>query len=140
GYAYLKVRGYGSSFGNYTLAYINSTVPVTRSLQNVTVASGQSPCYDATQTITTAGSSTTFLVQNGGDATLIAGQNILLLPGTLAQSGSYMMATITTDGSYCFTMPAAMAPAKSVPLIPGMFSIKVDQEKPVESIEINNNK
>ncbi len=37
GYAYLKVRGYGSGSGSYTLAYIKNTVPATRLLQNITI-------------------------------------------------------------------------------------------------------
>jgi hypothetical protein len=76
---------------------------------------GQSECYDATQTITTAGSSTSFIVQSGGEAILIAGQNILVLPGTLMQSGGYVMAKITTIGQYCSAEPPATEEIPSTP-------------------------
>lgn len=79
----------------------NNSVPLTRNLQNITVTPGQSVCYDATQTITTAGNSTTFTVQSGGVATLVAGQNIILLPGTMLLSGSTVLGQITTNGTYC---------------------------------------
>lgn len=108
GYAYLKVRGYGSGSGSYTLAYIKNTVPLTRILQNITISSGQNLCYDATQTISLAGSTTTFVLQSGGELNLIAGQNILMLPGTFIHSGGNMMANITTSGEYCASLPLAM--------------------------------
>jgi hypothetical protein len=108
GYAYLKVRGYGSGSGSYTLAYIKNTVPVTRLLQNITISSGQNLCYDATQTITLAGGTTTFVLQSGGEVNLISGQNILMLPGTFIHSGGNMMANITTSGEYCASLPLAM--------------------------------
>ncbi|NTV83124.1 MAG: hypothetical protein HGA23_02345 [Bacteroidales bacterium] len=87
---------------------LQPAVPANRTLQNITVTNGQSVCYDATQTITVAGSGTTFIVQNGGDVTLVAGQNILLLPGTMAQSGSHLLGVITTNGNYCGSMESAM--------------------------------
>jgi hypothetical protein len=98
--------------GTHTF-YINggTTVPATLALQNITVINGQTVCYDATQTITTAGGGTTFMVQSGGEATLIAGQNILMLPGTSLLSGSSVMAKITTIGAYCSSEP----PAEEIP-------------------------
>jgi hypothetical protein len=88
--------------GTHTF-YINGiqTVPDNLTLQDITIASGQDECYGAAQTITTAGGGTTFTVQSGGTGTLIAGQNILMLPGTLLQSGSIVLGKITTDGTYC---------------------------------------
>jgi hypothetical protein len=93
---------------------LQPAVPQNRTLQNITVANGQSVCYDATQTIAVAGSGTTFIVQSGGDATLIAGQNILFLPGSLLQSGSHVLATITTNGNYCSSMQSAMVRGENV--------------------------
>ncbi|MEI7725995.1 MAG: T9SS type A sorting domain-containing protein, partial [Bacteroidota bacterium] len=58
-------------------------------------------CYDATQTITVAGGGTTFTVNDGGQATMIAGQNILYLPGTTVVSGGYMLGKIAPNGPYC---------------------------------------
>ena len=94
--------------GTHTF-YINgvSSIPANLALQNITIINGQSECYNATQNISTAGSSTTFTVQSGGESTLIAGQNILMLPGTMMQSGGYVMAKITTIGQYCSSEPPA---------------------------------
>jgi hypothetical protein len=73
-------------------------------VQGVTIGSGQSNCYDATQTIYVAGSGTTFIVQNGGSATMIAGQNILYYPGTMVYSGGYMQGYIAPNGPWCGIM------------------------------------
>ena len=78
-----------------------SVVPVLRSLQNITVAEEQIQCYDAKQTITVAGDPFFFHVANGGMATLIAGQNILFLPGTVVFTGGYLWGKITTTEQFC---------------------------------------
>jgi len=59
-------------------------------------------------TITVAGSGTTFIVQNGASATLIAGQKILFLEGTLVEPGGYLHGYITTTNTYCGMLPPAM--------------------------------
>ena len=56
-------------------------VPVTRVISNTTVTTGNSGCFDATQTITVAGDGTDFAVENGAEVTLVAGENILLKYG-----------------------------------------------------------
>lgn len=132
GYAYLKVKGVGTASGSYTLAYINNSVPANRLVQNVTVLSGQSPCYDATQNVITAGSGTTFIVQSGGDVSLIAGSSVLMLPGTLIQSGAYLLGSITTNGSYCYTQAAPgqeLPVIRTIELIPGVMAIPVVGEE-----------
>jgi len=80
---------------------ITSQIPAERIIQNVTVYNGEIRCYDATQTIVTAGSGTTFIVQNGAVVYLIAGQNIIMLPGTHFMNGSYVHAYIDLTGEYC---------------------------------------
>ncbi len=65
-------------------------------------------CFDALNTITVAGSGTTFIVQNGASATLIAGQKILFLEGTLVEPGGYLHGYITTTNTYCGMLPPAM--------------------------------
>ena len=66
----------------------------------VVVAGEITTCYNALQTIYVAGGNTTFTVQPGGSATMIAGQNILYQPGTTVLSGGYMLGMIST-GTYC---------------------------------------
>lgn len=78
-------------------------VPVNLSLENITVGAGQSTCYNATQTITVAGNGTSFNVASGGSVTMIAGQNIVYLPGTTVNEGGYLLGYITSDAQYCPT-------------------------------------
>ncbi|MEI6435630.1 MAG: T9SS type A sorting domain-containing protein [Bacteroidota bacterium] len=80
---------------------VTSGVPVTQTIQNVTIPSGQIICYNATQTITVAGNGTAFTIQNGGSVTLIAGQNIRFLPGALALQGGYLQGRISPGGPWC---------------------------------------
>ena len=83
------------------------------SIQNVTVGSGTTSCYDAIQTIRVAGSGTTFEVQSGGSASFIAGQNILFFQGVKATSGGYLHGYITSNNQYCGQAPASMVTAVS---------------------------
>ncbi|MCX6305640.1 MAG: T9SS type A sorting domain-containing protein [Bacteroidetes bacterium] len=85
-----------------------TVIPSTNNLLNIVVANGESNCYDATQTIYVAGGGNTFTVQNGGSATMIAGQNIVYLPGTTVEPGGYMHGYITTDNQYCGGMVPSM--------------------------------
>jgi hypothetical protein len=85
-----------------------ANVPANLLLQNITVSNGQVECYDATHTITVAGGGTSFTVENGGNATLISGNNILMMPGTMLQSGSSVTAKITTNGTYCSPAPPSV--------------------------------
>lgn len=77
------------------------TVPTNNILQNITIPTGLFACYDAIQTITVAGDETTFIVEPGGDVSLIAGQNIFLLSGTLVISGGHLLAAITITENFC---------------------------------------
>ena len=70
------------------------------------VVNGQTKCYSATQVLTVAGNGTTFIVQNGGSATMIAGQDIHYLPGTAVQPGGYMHGYITANNAYCGQSPS----------------------------------
>jgi len=70
-------------------------------LKNMSVLSGETVCFDATETIITGGGGTTFDVQNGGSATLIAGQSIQMLDGTTIQAGGYFLGTIAPYGPWC---------------------------------------
>ncbi|MCX6305261.1 MAG: T9SS type A sorting domain-containing protein, partial [Bacteroidetes bacterium] len=77
-----------------TVAGIAANIVVTGN-----VNSGETKCYNASQTMTVAGGGTTFIVNPGGSATMIASQNIIYLPGTRVQPGGYMHGYIS--GTYC---------------------------------------
>ena len=87
---------------------VTPAFPINTTLQNITVANGRDTCFDALQTIAVAGSGTTFIVQNGGGATLIAGQKISFLPGSKVNHGGYLHGYISQNGSWC-NMPATPA-------------------------------
>ncbi|MCX6268095.1 MAG: T9SS type A sorting domain-containing protein [Bacteroidetes bacterium] len=70
-----------------------------------TVSPGPLACYNAENTITVAGGSTTFEVLLGGDAEMIAGVNILYLPGTKVNSGGHMHGHI--GGPFCTPVKAS---------------------------------
>lgn len=70
-------------------------------LQNITIPTGQSYCFEATQTITLAGDGTTFSVENGAAADFVAGQNIFMKDGTHFKNGSLVHAYIDITGQYC---------------------------------------
>jgi hypothetical protein len=68
-----------------------------------------------------AGAGSTFVVQNGGSATMIAGVKISFLPGTVVQPGGYLKGYITTNGTYC-TNPA------NVPVNSGLSAENINDE------------
>ena len=84
----------------------NPTVPVNNTLQNITVAGNF--CFNATNTITVAGSGTTFTVQSGGSATMIAGLDISYFPSTLVEPGGYMHGYISSGGPWCGAKSASI--------------------------------
>ncbi|MEI7981599.1 MAG: T9SS type A sorting domain-containing protein [Bacteroidota bacterium] len=96
------VSGRWSITNSDTITVHNETpLPDSAKLMNVTVPNGIPACYDATHTILLGGNGTTFIVQNGGHATLIAGFNILFRPGTRIYSGGYLHGYITNSSQYC---------------------------------------
>ncbi len=107
----------GKSFGQSVRCLKDQTLPSTQVLQNFSVPNGQSMCFNASDTISVAGSGTNFWVQPGGSATMIAGQNIRYLPGTTVYPGGHLWGYIAPGGPYCQTpsMPAAIATAGELP-------------------------
>ena len=89
-----------TAFGSFT-GVKSTTPPDNQDLVNIDIPNGTTTCYDATQVLTVAGNGTTFLVENGGNVTLVAGSSIHLLDGTKVNSGGYLHAYITTNGNYC---------------------------------------
>ena len=71
------------------------------SVQNVTLGSGTTSCYDAFGTVTVAGDGTAFSANSGSSATMISGNNIRYLTGTQVKSGGLMRGYITTNNQYC---------------------------------------
>ncbi|MFZ4522185.1 MAG: carboxypeptidase regulatory-like domain-containing protein [Bacteroidales bacterium] len=86
--------------------------PVTATLQNITISGGPAVCYDATQTITVAGSGTTFVVENPGSVTMIAGISIDYLPGTWVKAGGYLLGKIAPAGPFCGMKEATIVTAE----------------------------
>lgn len=89
----------GCTSSGTSVITVNPLVPA-----NTTVVGGlgeeETGCYNATNTITVAGGSTTFTVAVGGNATFIAGVKISFLPGTTVVNGGYLLGKIST-GTYC---------------------------------------
>jgi len=77
-------------------------------LNNITIPPAHEECL-AAQSITTAGSGTTFLIQGGGDVTLIASQFIHLLPGTTVLENGLLHAFITTQCIPCSSLKTPMS-------------------------------
>jgi hypothetical protein len=48
-----------------------------------------------------AGNGTNFIILNGGDVTMIAGQKIRYLPGTKVNAGGRLWGHIASNGNYC---------------------------------------
>jgi hypothetical protein len=83
------------------------TVPVNLTLSGMTIPSGLH-CFSATQTITTGGGGQQFDVASGSEVDLIAGQNIIMLPGTHFHSGANVNAWIAPGGPYCPMLASSM--------------------------------
>ena len=114
-----------TSFSSFT-GVKSSTPPENQQLANVTIPAGITNCYDATQILTVAGSGTTFLVENNGNVTLVAGSKITMLYGTKVNSGGYLLGRITTTSNFCGTS-----------LNPLVASLQNEQALGVESLVKN---
>jgi hypothetical protein len=83
------------------------TVPANLTLTGMDISSGQH-CFNATQTLTTGGGGQQFNVTTGSVVDLIAGQNIIMLPGTHFHSGSAVHSWISPGGPYCPVLASSM--------------------------------
>ncbi len=86
----------------------STTTPMNQELANVIIPNGLTTCYDAQQILTVAGNGTTFIVENGGSVTLVAGNKISILNGAKVYSGGYLHGYITTNETFCGTMLAPL--------------------------------
>ncbi|MEI6436841.1 MAG: T9SS type A sorting domain-containing protein, partial [Bacteroidota bacterium] len=81
--------------------FVSQTSPICATI-HVTGVLSETQCYNATGTITVAGSGTTFVVHSTGHATFIAGEKIFYKEGTTVHSGGYMLGKITSPtGPFC---------------------------------------
>jgi len=72
-------------------------------LTNITIPPAHQECL-AAQSITTAGSGSTFLIEGGGDVTLIASEFVRFLPGTIVQENGFLHAFITNQCIPCSSL------------------------------------
>ncbi|MCX6278051.1 MAG: T9SS type A sorting domain-containing protein [Bacteroidetes bacterium] len=123
--------GFWDSIANISgvLTVTPSAVPFMRTLENITVNSEIIVCYDAKKTISVAGNNTFFRALTGSSVTLIAGQNIILLPGTWIESGAYLLGHITTTAQYCSSISSPAFKSGEIagadPIQPTGFSFKL---------------
>ena len=106
-----------------TITMVVNAVPLTVDLQNRSVTGTE--CFDARQTITVAGGGTTFIIPAGGNATMIAGQNIIYYPGTTVEAGGYLVGYIAPDGPYCLLTPPLLG-----------STISGEDETPVNAVNL----
>lgn len=106
---------YSGSFGipaneqdTYNRIHWTGSLSPTVTLDGVVIGSGQDICFEALQTITVGGAES-FVVESGGNADLVAGQNIRMLEGTHIHSGAYLHAWISTSGIYCGSSSSLLA-------------------------------
>ena len=71
------------------------------------IEDGDEVCFDSSASIVTGGNGGWFQVQQGGNATLIAGHSITLLPGTSVENGGYLLARIAIDDEDHCQIPEA---------------------------------
>lgn len=72
-------------------------VPETRFVDDLFLGDNDEACFDATQTLYVSN----LLVEYGGVLSLIAGEQIFLLDGTVVEEGGYLSAVITENETYC---------------------------------------
>ena len=87
---------------------VDDAIPAFVTVDGEEVTSGQTNCYDATNTLTLQNST----VRDGGSATFIAGEMIRILPDVHAESGSYMHCYISKtfcDGKKAPSIPEVAA-------------------------------
>jgi hypothetical protein len=73
-----------------------------------TITGGPPVCIDASNIVTLAGGGSTFHVNSGGSATVIAGYKISIKPTTIVDPDGYLHGYITTTNGYCGSLPPAM--------------------------------
>lgn len=131
--------GYAGAASNgevedYRIPILDS-VPPNLSIQSVTIDSGQLVCYNATDSLIVAGPSwvifnTSVVINNGGDATFIAGQVIFFKYGFRAHQGSSVDAHITTNNNFCNTQSPSMVSNTDLLTASGAIPEPLSHENP----------
>ena len=125
------------AISNTIAMVVTPQIPTNIDVTDITINTGETECFNATQQITVAGGGTVFSVLDGGIVTFIAGERILFLPGTSVQSGGCLIGRISPNGPFCTPNPTKIAviPKNSSPLksCPGNDPIKI-YPNPTEGI------
>ncbi|MCX6268479.1 MAG: T9SS type A sorting domain-containing protein, partial [Bacteroidetes bacterium] len=87
---------------------ITMVIVATNTTETGTIPSPLDLCFDASNTITVAGGGSTFIVESGARATMIAGVKISYLYGTKVNPNGYMHGYITTTNAYCGSLLPSM--------------------------------
>ena len=96
---FLRLKNLKSDW-SLTNTVMENNIALNRVLPATNVSSGISGCFDALQFLTVGGAGSSFLVQNGGSAILIAGSKISFYPTSRVYPGGYLHAYLST-GDYC---------------------------------------
>ena len=98
-------------------------VPENLVISSTTISSGELLCYNALQVITTGGNGNHFIVEAGGSVDLIAGERILMKPGTKVNLQGQLHARISND--WCQPPPAMLAAEESTSSFANEISAKI---------------
>ncbi len=96
-------------------------------LSDIYIQSGVTVCFNALEHIFTAIADTEFVVHTGGNAKLIAGESIRLLPGTQVESGGFLHAYI--DDVFCDNIPKAIPISPFRDVISSASMIDISENK-----------
>ncbi|MBN1925615.1 MAG: T9SS type A sorting domain-containing protein [Prolixibacteraceae bacterium] len=99
---------YDMNFSNQTnrLTIIEQPFPGKNLIiDNYYLNEGESNCFGSLDFITVGSAESPVTLEYNSALNLIALRNIQILPGFHATNGSYMHASITTDGSFCSSLP-----------------------------------
>ncbi|MEI7727047.1 MAG: T9SS type A sorting domain-containing protein [Bacteroidota bacterium] len=104
---FLDQQQIGSVSNPFVFSY-PPAIPETLRVENITMTANETRCYEAIQSIITAGNGTYFNVASGATVNLGAGNKIVLLPGTHFSQGSGVHAVIYPGGGFCSSMQAKL--------------------------------
>jgi hypothetical protein len=122
------VNSCGSGVSSSQMVTINPPLTGNVNLQGITVHPGENFCYTGKK-ITAAGTGTIYIVQNGGQATMMAADTVRLRSGTKVHSGGKLLASVT---HYCIPCQTS----KSLVIVSGQFESKneaMNQSQRIES-------